>query len=131
MVNIADYEVLSTLYEGSRSIVYRGQRSHDQQPIVLKLMQMEYPSLEELGRYRLEYEIINRLEGDGVAKAYDLTPYQNGLMLVLEDFGGESLQKLLQSRRFHLKDLEKSTLPTSSTRTLTLPILCSIRYLGR
>jgi predicted ATPase/serine phosphatase RsbU (regulator of sigma subunit)/tRNA A-37 threonylcarbamoyl transferase component Bud32 len=104
MVNIADYEVLSTLYEGSRSIVYRGQRSHDQQPIVLKLMQMEYPSLEELGRYRLEYEIINRLEGDGVAKAYDLTPYQNGLMLVLEDFGGESLQKLLQSRRFHLKD---------------------------
>jgi predicted ATPase/serine phosphatase RsbU (regulator of sigma subunit)/tRNA A-37 threonylcarbamoyl transferase component Bud32 len=102
MITIAGYEVLSTLYEGSRSLVYRGQRSDDQQPLILKVMQAEYPSLEELGRYRLEYDIITQLKGSGVAAAYDLIPHQNGLALVLEDFGGESLHQVMQKRRFNL-----------------------------
>ncbi|MDX2243409.1 MAG: serine/threonine-protein kinase PknK, partial [Leptolyngbyaceae cyanobacterium bins.302] len=101
MVEIAGYEVLEKLYEGSRSLVYRGQNT-TQQSFILKLMQAEYPSLEELGRYRLEYDIINRLQIDGVAQAYELIPYKNGLVLVLEDFGGESLHSLLQSRQLTL-----------------------------
>ena len=84
---VAGYEVIAKLHESSRSLVYRGQ-SDDQRSSILKVMQAEYPSLEELGRYRLEYEIINRLNLAGVAQAYGLEPYQNGLVLVLEDFGG-------------------------------------------
>ena len=42
MVTIAGYEVLSTLYEGSRSLVYRGRS--DQQPIILKVMQASIPA---------------------------------------------------------------------------------------
>jgi len=102
MVAIADYEVLEKLYEGSRSLVCRAQNTTIQQFFILKLMQAEYPSLEELGRYRLEYDIINRLQTDGVVQAYELIPYQNGLVLVLEDFGGEALQALLQTHRFTL-----------------------------
>lgn len=102
MVAISDYEVLEKLYEGRRSLVCRAQNTTMQQSFILKLMQAEYPSLEELGRYRLEYDIINRLETDGVVQAYELIPHQNGLVLVLEDFGGESLQALLQTQRFAL-----------------------------
>jgi predicted ATPase/serine phosphatase RsbU (regulator of sigma subunit)/tRNA A-37 threonylcarbamoyl transferase component Bud32 len=102
MVTIAGYHVLSTLYQGSRSRVYRGQADQHHPPIILKVMQAEYPSLEELGRYRLEYEILNRLSGQGVATAYELIQHQNGLVLVLEDFGGESLQRLLHHQRFDL-----------------------------
>ncbi|MEH1830144.1 MAG: AAA family ATPase [Nostoc sp.] len=102
MVTIAGYEVLSTLYEGSRSLVYRGRSNHQPQSVILKVMQAEYPSLEELSRYRLEYDIINRLHGAGVAAAYDLIKYRHGLALVLEDFGGESLYQVLQQRRLDL-----------------------------
>ena len=102
MVAISDYEVLEKLYEGRRSLVCRAQNTTMQQSFILKLMQAEYPSLEELGRYRLEYDIINRLETDGVVQAYELIPHQNGLVRVLEDFGGESLQALLQTQRFAL-----------------------------
>lgn len=101
MVTIAGYKILEKLYESHRSLVYRGQGAHDHRSIVLKLMQSDYPSLEELGRYRLESEILHRFNTDGIPKVYDLTQHQNGLALVLE-FGGESLQTLLQTRRFTL-----------------------------
>ncbi|HEY9628803.1 MAG TPA: AAA family ATPase [Coleofasciculaceae cyanobacterium] len=103
MVMVAGYEVIAKLHESSRSLVYRGQRS-DRQSSILKVMQAEYPSLEELGRYRLEYEIINRLNLEGIAQAYGLEPYQNGLVLILEDFGGQSLHHLLQARRLQLQE---------------------------
>lgn len=102
MMVIAGYEVIAKLHESSRSRVYRGQRNR--RSAILKVMQAEYPSLEELGRYRLEYEIINRLNLEGIAKAYGLEPHQNGLVLVLEDFGGESLHQLTQTRRLALRE---------------------------
>jgi predicted ATPase/serine phosphatase RsbU (regulator of sigma subunit)/tRNA A-37 threonylcarbamoyl transferase component Bud32 len=104
MFTIAGYDVRATLHEGSKSAVYRGQRIHDQQPIILKVMQAEYPSLDELGRYRLEYDILTRFDFEGVSRAYDLTQYQNGLVLILEDMGGTSLQEILQTRRLSLTE---------------------------
>ncbi len=112
MVMVVGYEVIAKLHESSRSLVYRGQRD-DQRSSILKVMQAEYPSLEELGRYRLEYEIINRLNLAGVAQAYGLEPYQNGLVLVLEDFGGESLQRLMQTRQFQITEFLEMAIATT------------------
>jgi len=112
MVMVAGYEVIAKLHESSRSLVYRGQRD-DQRSSILKVMQAEYPSLEELGRYRLEYEIINRLNLAGVAQAYGLEPYQNGLVLILEDFGGESLQRLMQTHEFQLTEFLEIAIATT------------------
>ena len=112
MVVIAGYEVIDKLHESSRSLVYRGRRD-ELRSFILKVMQAEYPSLEELGRYRLEYEIINRLALEGVVRAEGLEPYQNGLVLVLEDFGGESLHRLMQTRRFELVEFLELAIATT------------------
>ena len=102
MVAIADYEVLEKLYESNRSLVYRATGMAEPRSVILKLMQADYPTLEELGRYRLEYDILNRLSGDGIIQAYALAAHQNGLVLVLEDFWGESLKSVLRDRRLSL-----------------------------
>lgn len=104
MVMITGYEEMTKLYESTRSIVYRARRSHDQRSVILKVMQAQYPSLEELNRYRLEYEILKRLNLHGVAQAYGLENYQNGLMLVLEDVGGTSLRQIMQQQRPEMVD---------------------------
>lgn len=104
MVMIAGYEEVTKLHESSRSVVYRARRSHDQQPVILKVMQSPYPTLEELSRYRLEYEILNRLDLHGVSKALALESYQSGLMLVLEDFGGESLRQWIRSQTLEIQE---------------------------
>ncbi|RKZ83317.1 MAG: hypothetical protein DRR19_19320, partial [Candidatus Parabeggiatoa sp. nov. 1] len=93
MLTIPNYQTLAQIYESANSLVYRGLREADNQPVILKLLKEDYPTPEELFRYRQEYDITRRLENvDGVIKAYSLEKHQNTLVMCLEDFGGKSLQ---------------------------------------
>ena len=59
------------------------------------------PTPEELTRYLQEYDIIRHLASiDGIIKVYDLEKYQNTLVVILADFGGESLKHWLAERSF-------------------------------
>ncbi len=103
MIKISGYKILEEIYESDRSLVYRGLRNQDAQPVILKVLRQEYPTPEEIARFKLEYEITRKLNLEGVARAYSLEKYQNSLMLILEDFGGESLNKLIINQSFLLK----------------------------
>lgn len=46
--SIPGYHLNELLYDGSRTLVYRGQRSCDQQPVVIKLLKNPYPNFSEL-----------------------------------------------------------------------------------
>jgi serine/threonine protein kinase len=57
MDRIQDYPIIETLYESSKSRVYREQRSSDNLPVILKVLQPDNPSPEAIARFRAEYEI--------------------------------------------------------------------------
>ncbi|MBD2002332.1 MULTISPECIES: AAA family ATPase [Cyanophyceae] len=86
------------IYESSVSLVYRGIRVQDQRSLVVKLLKQDYPSPQELTRYRQEYEITRSLNLEGVVKAYSQQDYQRTLVILLEDFGGESLEQWIHKR---------------------------------
>ena len=98
------YQVIAKIYESDNSLVYRAIRHQDTQPIILKILKEDYPTPSELTRYKQEYEITRSLNLDGVVKAYDLQRYQNSLVMLLEDFGGESLKLLMAQRQFTLEE---------------------------
>lgn len=102
MISLPDLTIINQIYESVNSLVYRGIRKKNQQPLILKLLQEDYPTPAELYRYRQEYEITCSLNLDGVIKAYELRKYQNTQVMFLEDFGGESLKILLERRPFSL-----------------------------
>ena len=102
MSTISGYQILEQIYESERSLVYRGLRNQDAHPIILKLLKKEYPTPEEIARFKLEYEIIRNLNLDGVVRPYGLERYKNSLILLLEDFGGKSLKFLMRDRTFSL-----------------------------
>jgi predicted ATPase/class 3 adenylate cyclase/tRNA A-37 threonylcarbamoyl transferase component Bud32 len=104
MITLAGYTLSEQLYESARSIIYRGRRHTDHQAVILKLLKNEYPTPEELARFRREYELTRNLNLDGVIRVYGLEPYQNSLIMILEDFGGESLTRLLQFRSLELRE---------------------------
>ncbi|RKZ84566.1 MAG: serine/threonine-protein kinase PknK [Candidatus Parabeggiatoa sp. nov. 1] len=95
MITIPNYQVIEQIYESANSQVYRGIRTKDNQSVILKVLQEDYPTPEVLTRYRQEFEITKNLDIAGAVKAYALEKYQNTLVMVLEDFGGESLRQLL------------------------------------
>lgn len=100
MLEIPGYTNLNKIYESDNSLVYRAIREKDSQPHILKILKENYPTPQELARYRTEYEITKSLHLKGVIKAYNLQKYQNTLVMFLEDFGGESLKIWMQQRSF-------------------------------
>ncbi|MEH2289675.1 AAA family ATPase [Nostoc sp.] len=91
-VNIPGYKVSEELYNGSRTIVYRGYRETDSLPVAIKLLKNPYPSFNELLSFRNQYTIAKNLNSPLIIQTYSLEPYQNGYALVMEDFGGISLK---------------------------------------
>ncbi|MEQ9359134.1 trifunctional serine/threonine-protein kinase/ATP-binding protein/sensor histidine kinase [Coleofasciculus chthonoplastes] len=105
MSKISGYQVFHPIDESTNSLVYRGIRQGDDQPVILKVLKEDYPTPAKLTQYKQEYEITRSLHLDGVIKAYHLQRYQNTLVMVLEDFGGESLKLLINQQPFALADV--------------------------
>jgi PAS domain S-box-containing protein len=97
MIALPGIAIQNKIYESSNSLVYRGIRD-DGVAIVVKILKLDYPSPQELIRYRQEYKITRSLNLEGVVKAYSQQDYQRTLVILLEDFGGESLEKWMQKR---------------------------------
>ncbi|BAY82453.1 serine/threonine protein kinase with two-component sensor domain [Calothrix parasitica NIES-267] len=95
MVSIQGYHLDEELYNGSRTLVYRGIREHDQKPVVIKLLKNPYPNFNELLQFRNQYTITKNLDIPGIIHPYNLEAYQSGYALVMEDFGGISLQEYI------------------------------------
>jgi len=91
-VNIPGYQVNEELYNGSRTLVYRGYRETNSLRVVIKLLKSPYPSFSELVQFRNQYTITKNLNSPLIIQTYSLEPYQNGYALVMEDFGGISLK---------------------------------------
>ncbi|OWY64091.1 serine/threonine protein kinase [cyanobacterium TDX16] len=98
MIALPGVAINSKIYESAASVVYRGIREQDGQAIVVKLLKQDYPSPQELTRYRQEYEITRFLNLPGVVKAYSQQNYQRTIAILLEDFGGESIERWMQQR---------------------------------
>jgi len=102
---ISGYHLVEELYCGSRTLVYRAIRETDQIPVVIKLLNRDYPSFSELLQFRNQYTIANNLHLPGVVEAYTLEFYRNSYALVMEDFGGISLRDYAQKRSLTLVEI--------------------------
>ncbi|MCW6051802.1 AAA family ATPase [Lyngbya sp. CCAP 1446/10] len=85
------YQTLDRIYSGTRTLVYRGTRQCDKQPVAIKVLRTEYPNFSELVQFRNQYTIAKNLNLPGIIETYSLEAYQNSYALVMEDFGGISL----------------------------------------
>ncbi len=97
LVSIPGYRINEELYNGSRTLVYRGYRETDSIPVVIKLLKNPYPSFSELLSFRNQYTIAKNLNSELIVQTYSLEAYQNGYALVMEDFGGISLKDYFTS----------------------------------
>nr|WP_323808785.1 serine/threonine-protein kinase PknK [Nostoc sphaeroides] len=91
-VKISGYQLIEEIYNGSRTIVYRGYRESDSLPVAIKLLKNPYPSFNELVQFRNQYTIAKNLNSSLIVQTYSLEVYQNAYALVMEDFGGISLK---------------------------------------
>ncbi|MBP0021737.1 MAG: serine/threonine-protein kinase PknK, partial [Cyanobacteria bacterium SBLK] len=97
---VQKYSFIQKLHESANSLVYRGHQSDNNRSVILKVLQQSYLSPEKRAWFKQEYETTQNLDIAGVVKAYNLENYQNKWVMVLEDFGGESLNRLIEKSPF-------------------------------
>ncbi len=97
IVAVPGYRITQQIYSGSKTLVYRGVREQDRQPIAIKLMRTEYPTLLEIAQFRNQYTVTKNLNFTGIVKSYSLESYHNSYALILEDFGAISLKDYVTS----------------------------------
>ncbi|MEG5034494.1 AAA family ATPase [Microcoleus sp. AT3-D2] len=102
---ISGYHLVEQLYCGSRTLVYRAIREKDQLPVVIKLLNRDYPSFSELLQFRNQYTIAKNLRLPGVVEPYNLDSYRHSYALVMEDFGGISLREYAQEASLTLAEI--------------------------
>ncbi|MEG4244953.1 MULTISPECIES: AAA family ATPase [unclassified Microcoleus] len=127
IANLSGYQITEQLYAGTRTLVYRGIRTRDQYPVVIKLLRNEYPTFNEIVQFRNQYTIAKNLDFPHIVKPLTLEVYQNSYALVMEDFGGVSLST-------YLKTATNNTQPSPALRLteflqIAIPLTDIIHYL--
>ena len=89
-----NYNIQATIHESANSLIYRARRAQDNLPVILKVLKEPDPAPEYIGWFTREYEILHELNIPGAPTVYGLETHQGHLMMILEDFGGESLTHL-------------------------------------
>ncbi len=106
-LRLPGYTVNETIHESRNAIVYRGQRTIDGRPVILKTLPTPSPSWEEITRYQREFDLTHSLLAAGVvdiAAIYALELTADQAILVLEDAGFISLAKLLRQQSLTLAE---------------------------
>ena len=99
------YTSVERLYVGSRSTVYRARREADNKPVILKVANTGHATFEEaLARLCNELTILESIKSPRVPRVFDLATFGHEVMLVVNDFGGESLDRYLARGRLSLAD---------------------------
>ncbi len=88
-VALSGYEIGPPIQQSRLRSVYRATRLADGLPVVIKTLNAEYPSKQDVAALRREFRILQLLQpSEGVIRAHALEAHGNGnVALVLEPFG--------------------------------------------
>ncbi|BCM88195.1 serine/threonine-protein kinase PknB [Abditibacteriota bacterium] len=110
-----DYPVVKELHVEARTWVYRSIRDSDQRFVIVKMLRGEVPSPHDILRLQHEYEITRTLPPICAVQACNFEVHRYGVALILEDFGGISLQGQIPRQGFDLPTFFAIAIPLAQS----------------
>ena len=99
MLHIPGYEIDEVVSRGKRSLILRGRRINDNTKVVIKTHNNDYPSYDEITRFRHEFEIGKEFkekeEHRYLIKYSDLLTLERGVAILMEDIDARGLDKII------------------------------------
>ncbi len=104
-MRLSNYTDQEVLHKTDRSLVLRGVRTSDKTKVIIKTHSDLHSTRERLAQLKREYELLRLLQGvQGVIQTYGLEPEDDRFVLLMEDFGGDSLVQWMRRRPFSLAE---------------------------
>ncbi|MBE9232805.1 AAA family ATPase, partial [Cuspidothrix issatschenkoi LEGE 03284] len=101
-ITIPGYSITELIYASEKTTVYRGQQEKTQTPVIIKVLNFQYPRLQDLIAFRNQFGISQQINHPNIIKCYGLEQYGNTYALILEDFHGISLTEYVNDKTLDL-----------------------------
>ena len=88
---LSGYHLGENLYQGTRTLVYRGTLTGERQSVIIKVLRNPHPNFQELVQFRNQYVITRYLNSPYIVQPLALERYGNGYALVMLDDGAIAL----------------------------------------
>ncbi|MDJ0836163.1 MAG: AAA family ATPase [Acidobacteriota bacterium] len=92
---LSGYEIKERIHLGSRTRVFRARRLRDGMQVIIKTPASQVPGNSELRRLRREFSLGCVMKHAHVVRYESLENAGDSMALVMEDYGGESLKRLM------------------------------------
>ncbi|MBS1737326.1 MAG: AAA family ATPase [Bacteroidetes bacterium] len=100
---IPGYQILETISVSNLHIVYRAIRKTDNEVVAIKALVDPFPRNEDIANIRREYQILSKLQFDGIVKIYSFVSFGSGNCgIVMEKFGIPLRDYLAESENHNL-----------------------------
>ncbi|EQA47181.1 AAA ATPase domain protein [Leptospira broomii serovar Hurstbridge str. 5399] len=99
---ITGYEIREEIHKGGNVSVFRGNRTETSDPVIIKIHTNEFPSIEDISKFKREYEIGAGIHSFGVIRYYGIEKYKNSFAIVMEDCGAISLNRIIKDLNLEL-----------------------------
>ena len=103
MLELPNYRFHEKIFEGSKTVVYRGFREIDNLPVIARKLKKSHPPDSEIDWLEYEYQVVKKLGLDCISDMYSIENIGGSKVLLMEDFGAISLDIYLRDR---LLDIE-------------------------
>ena len=98
------YSIRELIYESGHSQVFRGWRTGDALPVIIKTPSSSSFSVRENLRYQHEYNLLAALNLSRIVKVHDLVQYRSGFAIIEEDYGAGDLDQWLEEGQMALAE---------------------------
>lgn len=104
MKKISGFRIEKIIYENSNSVLYLGSRTTESYKTPIKLIKTQNPSIEELERFKMEFDLLHSLSIPGVIKAESFQKIENSYMIVFAPVEGVPIRELINSQSLTLQE---------------------------
>ncbi len=107
-IHLPGYEVKALAFSSEKSLLYRGRRGSDGQPVMIKLPLAGAYRGQLHAQAREEYAIGRELQHPGIARYLALEEADGVPVIITEEFGGVSLREYLRDNVLSVEDFLKA-----------------------
>lgn len=111
---LAGYIITNILYQDEDVFVWRGQRTSDQIPVLIKTHTPMQTPIKLLERFSHELQLADKLNPTWAIRPIALEKSADSTTLILEDFNGYPLDKIYKNNPLPIKDFLKIALQVTS-----------------
>ena len=99
---MSKYQIIEKINEANKIILYRGLNKQTRQPVIIKTLVDDYPSISDIARLKQEYQLLTELETAGILQPITLENYGRNLATIFENFDGQPLSVFVSNDRMSL-----------------------------